>query len=246
MSHVSSFFFFFLVILSHFRCHERLVLFFKHVAHMSPLRSFLLSSSVSLSIQKVSWDLYSVITNKDKQRVRVYDSCLSRGRLACHPNVYLERRHSMTPSGRSLPSITITDATPRRTPNAGSSSTLASTPASSSKGPTTTDSYRLLYRGAFSLPDSYLQLDGIAFSARLPSKHASPLQDSPSLARSDASARELMYNPLALALESMRGRQTLRFKGTVRLADVWTDDAGDVYMCVWCRRGWICDGEAGD
>lgn len=41
-----------------------------------------------------------------------------------------------------------------------------------------------------------------------------------------------MYNPLALALESMRGRQSLRFKGTVCLQDVWMDDTGDVYMCV--------------
>lgn len=156
----------------------------------------------------------------------------------------------MTPSGRSdpqtnttgeptLPSITITDATPQRTPDARPlanlstpTSALAHTPASSAKG--TDTPYRLLYRGALSLPDSYLQLDGIAFSARLPNRQSSTLQDSPScsLSRSDASARELMYNPLALALESMRGRQSLRFKGTVRLQDVWMDDSGEVYMCV--------------
>ncbi|KAF8132059.1 hypothetical protein EV363DRAFT_1398428 [Boletus edulis] len=94
--------------------------------------------------------------------------------------------------------------------------------------------YRLLYRGALSLPDSYLLLDGIAFSARLPNRPSSVLQDSPScsLSRSDASTRELMYNPLPLALESMRGRQSLRFKGTVPLQDVWMDDTGDVYMDV--------------
>ncbi|KAG6382060.1 hypothetical protein JVT61DRAFT_697 [Boletus reticuloceps] len=94
--------------------------------------------------------------------------------------------------------------------------------------------YRLLYRGALSLPDSYLLLDGIAFSARLPNRPSSVLQDSPScsLSRSDASTRELMYNPLPLALESMRGRQSLRFKGTVRLPDVYMDDTGDVYMDV--------------
>ncbi|KAG9316337.1 hypothetical protein JVU11DRAFT_2368 [Chiua virens] len=39
-----------------------------------------------------------------------------------------------------------------------------------------------------------------------------------------------MYNPLALALESMRGRPSLRFMGTVCLRDVWTDETGDVYM----------------
>jgi hypothetical protein len=141
----------------------------------------------------------------------------------------------------SLPLITITDATPRKTSDATPAglstptSALASdvqTPASSGK---VTDSlYRLLYRGALSLPDSYLQLDGVAFSARLPNRHSPAQQDSPScsLSRSDAAARELMYNPLALALESMRGRQSLRFKGTVRLQDVWLDDTGDVYMCV--------------
>ncbi|KAH0829054.1 hypothetical protein J3R83DRAFT_2511 [Lanmaoa asiatica] len=163
----------------------------------------------------------------------------------------------MTPNGRSRntdpltsatgeqgtsmsPSITIVDATPQKTsvvqPITGlftPPSTLASdahTPMSSGKG---TDSpYRLLYRGALSLPDSYLQLDGVAFSARLPNRHVSVLQDSPSrsLSRSESSARELMYNPLALALESMRGRQSLRFNGTVRLQDVWMDETGDVYM----------------
>lgn len=144
-----------------------------------------------------------------------------------------------------LPLITITDATPQKTSDThtpvGSvtpTSALAPdahTPASSGKG---TDSpYRLLYRGALSLLDSYLQLDGVAFSARLPNRQSSALQDSPScsLSRSDRSARELMYNPLALALESMRGRQSLRFKGTVRLQDVWMDDSGDVYMCVVAR-----------
>ena len=141
-----------------------------------------------------------------------------------------------------LPLITLTDATPQKTsvpqPPVGlstptsSSTSDAHTPGSSGKG--TESLYRLLYRGALSLPDSYLQLDGIAFSARLPNRHVSTLQDSPScsLSRADSSAKELMYNPLALALESMRGRQSLRFKGTVCLQDVWMDDTGDVYMWV--------------
>lgn len=143
-----------------------------------------------------------------------------------------------------LPSITITDVTPQKTflsqpfsmlSTSTPTSTVTSdahTPASSGKG---ADSpYRLLYRGALSLPDSYLQLDGIAFSARLPNRQLSAVQDSPScsLSRSESAARELMYNPLALALESMRGRQSLRFKGTVCLQDVWMDDTGDVYMYV--------------
>ncbi|KAG8220447.1 hypothetical protein J3R82DRAFT_3141 [Butyriboletus roseoflavus] len=137
----------------------------------------------------------------------------------------------------TLPLITITDVTPQKTSLPQSLSVLSTptptltsdtpTPASSGKA---TDPYRLLYRGALSLPDSYLQLDGLAFSARLPNRQLSAVQDSPSCSLSESSARELMHNPLALALESMRGRQSLRFKGTVCLQDVWLDDTGDVYM----------------
>ena len=90
----------------------------------------------------------------------------------------------------------------------------ASTPSSSfSPG------FRLLYRGALALPDSFLLLDGLTFVARLetPSK---------------ASAFALMENPLALALESMRGRPSLRFLGTVRMSDLWLDESGGVEMCV--------------
>ena len=80
-------------------------------------------------------------------------------------------------------------------------------------------SYRLLYRGALSLPDSLLLLDGLTFAVRLnsPSKH---------------SAFDLLQNPLALALESMRGRPSLRFLGTVFLRDVWMDESGAVEMYV--------------
>jgi hypothetical protein len=80
-------------------------------------------------------------------------------------------------------------------------------------------SYRLLYRGALSLPDSLLLLDGLTFSVRLnsPSKH---------------STFNLLQNPLALALESMRGRPSLRFLGTVFLRDVWMDESGGVEMYV--------------
>ena len=80
-------------------------------------------------------------------------------------------------------------------------------------------SYRLLYRGALSLPDSLLLLDGLTFAVRLnsPSKH---------------STFNLLQNPLALALESMRGRPSLRFLGTVFLRDVWMDESGGVEMYV--------------
>ncbi|KAG7091284.1 hypothetical protein E1B28_010332 [Marasmius oreades] len=72
--------------------------------------------------------------------------------------------------------------------------------------------HRLLYRGALLLPDSHLLLDGITFSARLDAEH------------------KLLDNPLALALESMRGIQTLRFLGTASLHDVYMDTSGDILM----------------
>lgn len=92
-------------------------------------------------------------------------------------------------------------------------------------------SYRHLYRGALSLPDSYVLLDGLTFSAKLPVNVPSSTYDSPSTSHfSDALARDLIHNPLALALESMRGRPSLRFKGTVLLKDIWLDETGEVYM----------------
>lgn len=81
------------------------------------------------------------------------------------------------------------------------------------------NTYRLLYRGALSLPDSHLLLDGLTFAARLdsPSKH-----------------NHLLQNPLALALESMRGRPSLRLLGVVKLDDdnIWLDDSGGIELCV--------------
>ncbi|OJA14140.1 hypothetical protein AZE42_06720 [Rhizopogon vesiculosus] len=71
---------------------------------------------------------------------------------------------------------------------------------------------RLLYRGALSLPDSYLLLDGLTFSANL------------------IANKDLLHNPLALALESMRGRPSLRLKGTEQLKNVWIDASDDVCM----------------
>ena len=105
---------------------------------------------------------------------------------------------------------------PRSTPT----SLSRNTPPSKANG-TLLPSYRLLYRGALSLPDSLLLLDGLTFAARLnsPSKH-------------NNSTFNLLQNPLALALESMRGRPSLRFMGTIFLRDVWMDESGDVEMYV--------------
>ncbi|EAU91744.2 hypothetical protein CC1G_04512 [Coprinopsis cinerea okayama7 len=84
-------------------------------------------------------------------------------------------------------------------------------------------SYRLLYRGALSLPDSHLLLDGLTFSARLdsPSKHTK--------------SYSLLENPLALALESMRGRPSLRLQGIVKLADIYMDETGNVELDIHPR-----------
>ncbi|KAK7454431.1 hypothetical protein VKT23_011187 [Stygiomarasmius scandens] len=73
-------------------------------------------------------------------------------------------------------------------------------------------SYRLLYRGALSVPDSYFLLDGLTFSTRM-----------------DAT-QNLLDNPLALALESMRGISSLTFMGTTNIKEVYIDDSGDITM----------------
>ncbi|KAF9052456.1 hypothetical protein BDZ89DRAFT_1056808 [Hymenopellis radicata] len=65
-------------------------------------------------------------------------------------------------------------------------------------------SSRLVYRGGLSLPDSHVILDGIAFSALL------------------SAPSTLLQNPLALALESLRGIP-LRFIALIRLGDVYYD-----------------------
>ena len=113
-----------------------------------------------------------------------------------------------------FPAISITSPTPPR-PLTHNTADPLGTPSSSSTQP---PSYRLLYRGALSLPDSHLLLDGLTFAAKLddtPSKHHT---------------FNLLQNPLALALESMRGRPTLRFMGVVHLSDVYVDESGGVEL----------------
>lgn len=82
-------------------------------------------------------------------------------------------------------------------------STTTSTPSR------TQNTHRLLYRGALSLPDSHLLLDGLSFIAD------TRIGYSPSV--------NLLENPLALALESMRGRPSLHLLGTEKLSDVCLD-----------------------
>lgn len=126
-------------------------------------------------------------------------------------------------------SIPVTDATPPKSVLFSRSLDPSTSPVSSAS--TSGFSYRHLYRGALSLPDSHILLDGLTFSAKLLVNVPSSTNDSPSTSHfSDALARDLIHNPLALALESMRGRPSLRFKGTVRLKDIWMDETGEVYM----------------
>jgi len=77
----------------------------------------------------------------------------------------------------------------------------------------TPPSHRLLFRGSLSVPDSRLLLEGLSFT--LPIDNAR----SPSV--------KLLQNPLALALESMRGR-TLALSGTSRVNSVHLDKMAEV------------------
>lgn len=109
--------------------------------------------------------------------------------------------------------ISISNATPPRPTfqTLNSSESLTDTPSSGVRR------HRLLYRGALSLPDSWLTLDGLTFSASAGAH----------------TQAELLENPLALALESMRGRPTIHLVGMTRLKelkDLWLDEAGDVSL----------------
>ncbi|CAL1712014.1 unnamed protein product [Somion occarium] len=85
----------------------------------------------------------------------------------------------------------------------------------------TSNAHRLLYRGALSLPDSYLLLDGLSFTTDITDSHVT-----------STPSKRLLENPLALALESMRGRPNLHFLGTEKLSDVWLDTSRDVHVYV--------------
>jgi hypothetical protein len=77
----------------------------------------------------------------------------------------------------------------------------------------TPPSHRLLYRGSLSVPDSRLLLEGLSFTV--------PINDT------RKSGVKLLQNPLALALESMRGR-TLALSGTTRVDAVHLDKMAEV------------------
>jgi hypothetical protein len=94
-----------------------------------------------------------------------------------------------------------------------SSECLTSTPSSGTRR------HRLLYRGALALPDSWITLDGLTFIS--------------STVGAGINSLELLQSPLALALESMRGRPTIHLVGMVKLKElkgVWLDETGDVSL----------------
>ncbi|KAI0937749.1 hypothetical protein AcW1_003826 [Taiwanofungus camphoratus] len=93
--------------------------------------------------------------------------------------------------------------------------------------PPSLPNHRLLYRGSLSLPDSTLLLDGISFVAAL-SGSSNSLPDATNITTNanTSTSNALLNHPLALALESMRGR-SLRFLGTIKRSGVWIDEKED-------------------
>ena len=77
----------------------------------------------------------------------------------------------------------------------------------------TPPSHRLLFRGSLSVPDSRLLLEGFSFTVPIDNTR------SPSV--------HLLQNPLALSLESMRGR-SLALSGTTRVDAVLLDKMAEV------------------
>lgn len=75
-------------------------------------------------------------------------------------------------------------------------------------------SHRLLYRGSLLIENSSLLLDGLSLSV--------PLREA-----SKSGNANLIDNPLALALESMRGRSLLLL-GDAQTQEVYLDRAGEV------------------
>ena len=97
---------------------------------------------------------------------------------------------SLTERSSSLPELKVTASTPPKPPQLPPI-IRGTTP-------------RLLYRGALSLPDSHLLLDGLTFTIDLPTDD-------------QQASLKLLETPLPLALEILRGRPSLSFVGVERL-----------------------------
>ncbi len=122
--------------------------------------------------------------------------------------------------------------------------------------------YRLLYRGALALPDSRLLLDGLTFGARLGSpvkqNHPGPRINTNTNTGTSTGAGSstgttsalftgtphLLENPLALALESMRGRLRCASSGASRWGRCILMRVGEwrceCFLCVEVCRCWHC------
>jgi hypothetical protein len=74
-------------------------------------------------------------------------------------------------------------------------------------------SHRLLFRGSLSVPDSRLLLEGLSFTIPIDNTRSPGIN--------------LLKNPLALALESMRGR-TLALSGISKVDPVQLDRMAEV------------------
>ncbi len=77
----------------------------------------------------------------------------------------------------------------------------------------TPPSHRLLFRGSLSVPDSRLLLEGLSFTIPIDNTRSPGIN--------------LLKNPLALALESMRGR-TLALSGINNVDSVKLDKLAEV------------------
>jgi hypothetical protein len=77
----------------------------------------------------------------------------------------------------------------------------------------TPPSHRLLFRGSLSVPDSRLLLEGLSFTIPIDNTRSPGIN--------------LLKNPLALALESMRGR-TLALSGISKVDSVQLDRMAEV------------------
>ena len=77
----------------------------------------------------------------------------------------------------------------------------------------TPPSHRLLFRGSLSVPDSRLLLEGLSFTIPIDNTRSPGIN--------------LLKNPLALALESMRGR-TLALSGISKVDSVKLDRMAEV------------------
>lgn len=134
----------------------------------------------------------------------------------------------MLQKSQSIPSLKITQPTPIKG-HCNASTTTSVPNENSTSGSSRSSNARLLYRGALSLPDSHLLLDGLTFTIDLISASHS------SVDHVYTSHDALFETPLPLALESMRGRPSLLFLGRVNMDDIHCDFSERVNLHVHPR-----------